>query len=149
MLLASLLGCSLPEQPELSAVTVGDPAHSDLLLYGFWEPEDDWRWMSERAAVRLKRLPEHTGWRLRGWIDLSLHGVDRLLIGGRAEGGPMQHLEITETGPFEFEGPLGEASASQWADLEFECDHWFVPGEGDTHGDTRSLCVVAHAVELY
>ena len=83
-----------------------------------------------------------------GWIDLELHGVDRLSVSVSANGAPPITRSIKDTGFFVLEGELPD-DAQKTVRLDFECDHSFSTiGEESTSG-SRRLCVVVQGVGVF
>jgi arylsulfatase A-like enzyme len=119
---------------------------SRQLLHGFYEIERKRRWMAPSATVALSRGVEHRRWRLSGWIDLDLHGRDRLVVTSRVDGGPPTVHTIASSGPVELGGELSPSAASTTV-LELECEGGFRPAARGAV-DVRELCLVVWSVGL-
>jgi arylsulfatase A-like enzyme len=130
-----------------AAIDFGRPDHpEDQLAGGFYELENGRRWMSGRAGAVLGRSWGEERWQLSGWLDLGLHGRDRLTVTVRVDGGEVQRRTIESSGFFDLEGPLPPGDGST-VRLDFECDHEIVPSKPG--GDQRSLCAIVQSIALF
>ncbi|MAJ61667.1 MAG: hypothetical protein CBC48_18155 [bacterium TMED88] len=117
-------------------------------IEGFYRHHRNRRWIAERARLLLGRRGEEGTWRLRGWIDLDFHGVEKLTLSVSVNGEKPVKREIRDTGFFILEGGL-PADDSDVIDLRIECDHSFRPEEDRELEEQRNLCVVVQKVGLY
>lgn len=131
-----------------SVLDFSDPDHrADQLLYGFFKLRGDRRWVGEKSTVRLRRLADHTRWRIAGRADLSYHKVEALSLTFRVNEGEPTVRTIRKSGAFGFEGDL-PSEYTELVLLDMECDHAFVPAAQGSKGRQRSLCVVVKKIGL-
>ncbi|MFB3828819.1 MAG: hypothetical protein ACE15B_18765 [Bryobacteraceae bacterium] len=92
-------------------LNVGDSLTADLLGEGWNPPEDRYRWMGRRGALRLGG-PGNAGERLhvRGYISSAVLGARPLGMQLKVEGRPLKPVEITRGDAFfDFDFPLDPA----------------------------------------
>jgi arylsulfatase A-like enzyme len=146
-----VLGYITPDDPR-ELLPVLDFGHSagpaEQLINGFFPHARSRRWIADRASVLLGRSAGERTWQIRGWIDLDLHGVDRLSISVSANGAPPITRSVKDTGFFVLEGQLPD-DAQKTVRLDFECDHAFSPSGEESSAKSRRLCVVVQGVGVF
>ena len=143
------LGAPSSDTDVASVIDFADPDHAaDQLISGFYDLENQRRWMAGRASVSLGRSAEHTKWQLEGWIDLDLVGVNPLVLDVRVDGKPADQRVIDGSGFFLLSGALPPASGASQLQLDIACNADFVPAHRRDSPDERHLCTIIRSVGL-
>lgn len=118
----------------------------EQLLYGWWQREQDARWMARRAGARVKLEPGAREWFVTGYIDLKLHGRPSITITVRLDDSEPIVRTITASGLFELHGPLPPALGSL-VRVAIESDHVFIPAHSGG-ADLRDLSILVKSLGL-
>ncbi|MBJ18160.1 MAG: hypothetical protein CL933_01935 [Deltaproteobacteria bacterium] len=126
------------------------PGSDTQLISGFYQHEDRFRWISGSARAILGRPQAANSWRIRGWVDLASHGLEKLGLAITLDGKEPSVHEVATSGPFLIEGALPESDGDNVA-LDLTCDHEFVPAERRemSSRDSRRLCVIIYQIEVF